>query len=285
MTSKGLSLHVGLNAVDPAHYGGWSGPLTACEADARDMQALATSKGYATSELLTVAASRENVRKRIEVAATSLVAGDIFLLTYSGHGGQVPDSNDPEPDGMDETWCLFDGELLDDELYQLFTRFRQGVRVLVLSDSCHSGSVTRALALKGSSVRSIYESFDAVASGESLRYRDMPPEISLRTYEQNRTFYDGLQAKTPGQVESIHDLAASVRLISGCQDNQLSADGTFNGLFTAKLKRVWNGGKFKGSYADFHAAIVELMPPVQTPNHYVVGPPDSAFDAQVPFQI
>ena len=32
--ATGLSLHVGLNAVDPAHYAGWSGPLNACEADA-----------------------------------------------------------------------------------------------------------------------------------------------------------------------------------------------------------------------------------------------------------
>ena len=33
---KGVSLHVGLNKVDPQHYAGWSGPLNACEADAED---------------------------------------------------------------------------------------------------------------------------------------------------------------------------------------------------------------------------------------------------------
>ena len=32
-----LSLHLGLNAVDPVHYGGWSGELAACERDATDM--------------------------------------------------------------------------------------------------------------------------------------------------------------------------------------------------------------------------------------------------------
>lgn len=31
MPTKGLSLHLGLNRVDPAHYGGWDGALTACE--------------------------------------------------------------------------------------------------------------------------------------------------------------------------------------------------------------------------------------------------------------
>ena len=40
---KALSLHIGLNAVDPKAYAGWSGPLAACEFDANDMAALATS--------------------------------------------------------------------------------------------------------------------------------------------------------------------------------------------------------------------------------------------------
>ena len=44
---SGLSLHMGLNAVDPKHYAGWPGELVACEADARDMRAIAKSKGFA----------------------------------------------------------------------------------------------------------------------------------------------------------------------------------------------------------------------------------------------
>ena len=39
--AKGYSLHVGLNAVDPAHYEGWDGALAACEFDADDMAELA----------------------------------------------------------------------------------------------------------------------------------------------------------------------------------------------------------------------------------------------------
>jgi hypothetical protein len=43
-SARGLSLHLGLNAVDPRHYAGWSGDLLACEFDARDMAALATAQ-------------------------------------------------------------------------------------------------------------------------------------------------------------------------------------------------------------------------------------------------
>ena len=35
---QGISVHIGLNSVDPRHYEGWAGQLTACEADAKDMQ-------------------------------------------------------------------------------------------------------------------------------------------------------------------------------------------------------------------------------------------------------
>ncbi len=41
--AKGLALTIGLNAVDPRHYEGWSGKLNACEADARDMADIARS--------------------------------------------------------------------------------------------------------------------------------------------------------------------------------------------------------------------------------------------------
>ncbi|MDP9071378.1 MAG: caspase family protein, partial [Actinomycetota bacterium] len=36
---RGMSLHIGLNRVDPDGYNGWSGDLAGCENDARDMRA------------------------------------------------------------------------------------------------------------------------------------------------------------------------------------------------------------------------------------------------------
>jgi len=40
------------------------------------------------------------------LAAKALAAGDLFFMTYSGHGGQVPDVSGDEPDKKDETWCF-----------------------------------------------------------------------------------------------------------------------------------------------------------------------------------
>lgn len=286
MAPKGLSLHVGLNSVDPKHYGGWSGPLIACEADAEDMQAIAEQQGYASTLLKTAEATRDAVITKIRDAAKTLVKNDIFYLSYSGHGGQIPDPSGEEYDLQDETWCLYDGELIDDELRLLWGEFTEGVRILVLSDSCHSGTVTKA-AYYGARAAAA-ASPAGMPAGEQLRYRNMPPEVALRTYRQNKKFYDRLAAEIDKKTKSLPGplpIQAAVRLISGCQDNQLSADGAFNGVFTGMLLRVWADGRFKGNYLDFHRQILDRMPPDQSPNHYFIGISSAEYDKESPFTI
>src|SRR4029453_1727594 len=97
----GASLHIGLNAVDPKQYSGWDGQLTACEFDANDMQALAKAEGFTkVTKRLTKKATRNRVLADIKAAASKLKRDDIFFLTYSGHGGQEPNTgNNLEPEG------------------------------------------------------------------------------------------------------------------------------------------------------------------------------------------
>jgi hypothetical protein len=276
---QGIALTIGLNFVDPKHYGGWDGELNACEADAEDMAAIATSQGFDVSTLMTKAATRSRVKTEISKAAGTLEAGDIFMLSYSGHGGQLPDRTSDEPDAQDETWCLYDAQLLDDELYALFERFAERVRILVFSDSCHSGSVVKQAFYQGT-----VRGRAVVHSADEAKYRFMPSEMALKTYRLNKDFYDEILDNVRSG-ESGERVSASVLLISGCQDNQLSADGDFNGLFTAQLLRVWRDGKFKGDYERFHRRIVHRMPPDQTPNYFRAGQVDTNFEAQRPFTL
>ena len=277
--AKGLTLAIGLNSVDPKHYGGWSGELNACEADADDMTNIAKSKNFRVKTLLTKVATRGRVIGEISKAAKTLKSGDIFMLSYSGHGGQLPDLNNDEPDAQDETWCLYDGQLVDDEIYTQLGKFSQGVRILVFSDSCHSGTVTKQAYYQGT-----MGFRGAASSSGSVQYRFMPPDVALRTYRNNRKFYDKL-LKNIKLRDAKAAVKASVLLISGCQDNQLSSDGDFNGLFTAQLLRVWKNGTFKGDYRKFHASIIRRMPPDQTPNYFWAGQQDVTFETQRPFTI
>lgn len=293
--TKAMSLHVGLNSVSPAHYGGWSGDLNACEFDANDMAAVATSRGMKSTVLLTKNGTRSKTLAAIRAAAKRLVAGDLFFLTYSGHGGQVPDVSGEEADKNDETWCLYDGQFIDDELYLELSRFAAGVRILVLSDSCHSGTVTRAAPPQ--------------TNAQTLggRSKMMPLAVGMRTYREHQAFYDKLQkdvanvsdkssepdpdailaqiALSPRLTAIAKKFKAAVILISGCQDNQTSMDGDHNGAFTEQLLRVWNHGGYKGNYAKFHAEIKAGLPASQTPNLFVLGRWSARFLKQQPFTV
>ena len=277
--AKGLALTIGLNSVDPRHYGGWSGELNACEADAKDMAEIAKSKKFKVKTLLTKQATRAKVTGEIAKAAKALKSGDIFMMSYSGHGGQLPDLNNDEPDAQDETWCLYNGELVDDELYAQLGKFAQGVRILAFSDSCHSGTVVKMAYYQGTTAAR-----GSGLSAQEVRYRFMPPDVALRTYRNNKGFYDKI-LKDIKLKDSIETVKASVLLISGCQDNQLSADGDFNGLFTSQLLRVWKDGAFKDNYRKFHREILRRMPPDQTPNYFRAGQIDKKFETQTPFTI
>jgi hypothetical protein len=276
--ATGLALHIGLNEVDPAHYAGWSGPLNACEADARDMADIAGKSGMKSTVLLTRQGTRSKVLAGIRAAAKQLKRGDFFLLTYSGHGGQVDDVTKEEADRLDETWCLYDGQLIDDELYLELSRFAAGVRILVFSDSCHSGTVTRAR---------------PKPPPPGTRSKMMPPNVAAETYREHRTFYDDLQkavakaaggAKTadpdtmlsqvtvsPRLTRIVKKFKPAVILMSGCQDNQTSLDGEKNGAFTEQLLRVWKSGAYRGDYVKFHALIRSALPASQTPNLFPLG--------------
>jgi hypothetical protein len=290
--AKAASLHVGLNAVSGHHYEGWTGELVACEFDAKDMAAIATSQGMKPTVLLTKQATRDATLASIRAATASLGSGDLFFLSYSGHGGQVRDVTGDESDKQDETWCLYDGQLIDDELYVELSRFAAGVRVLVLSDSCHSGTVTRA-------------GPPEPGSTPHGRPKMMPPAVAMRTYRAHQQFYDQIQrdlVESTGKLAVdpdtalahvavssrltaiVKELKPAVILISGCQDNQTSADGDHNGAFTEQLLSVYDHGTFRGNYAKFHARIKSRMPRSQTPNLFTLGKAGE-FLAQQPFTV
>lgn len=301
----GFGLAIGLNSVSPTHYGGWSGPLGGCEPDARDMQKIAADAGLQTKLLLTAAATRQAVKNEIAAAAARLESGDLFVLSYSGHGGQMPDANGDDPDdGLDETWCLFDGELLDDELYAALCAIKSGVRVLVFSDSCHSGTVVRMRredfdqsAVERRSLlnaswrdmprpRAMTLPDRSAVDLEQVVPRAMPPDVALETYFQNKDFYDGLGRAVPRDVRD--NVKCHTLLISGCEDDQLSSDIGTNGLFTLHVRRTWNAGAFTGSHPGFHQAVrtaVLSSNPSQAPAFFTVGTPIAGFPEQKPYTV
>jgi hypothetical protein len=278
--AQGLAINIGLNRVDPAAYHGWDGQLKACEADAEDMHALAAAAGIEGDLILTEEATADRVIAAIADAAGRLEDGDLLFLTNSSHGGQVPDVTGEEDDAQDETWVMFDRQIVDDELYGLWATFADGVRIFVLSDSCHSGSVTRAF-YEEALIPQVVERFGVDA--DATRVKAVPPGLRQVIYEEHKAVYDAVQEANP-KGETV-DIGAHVLLISGCADNQESLDGARNGLFTSKLLEVWDDGAFKGSHRRLHREIAARMPPTQSPQLFLTGAASPGFVRQRPLKV
>ncbi len=286
----GHSLHLGLNFIDPNHYAGWNGELVSAEYDAEDMEALAADIGYKTKLLKRDAVTREAVLQELDKAVRDLKAGDIYLLTFAGHGGQVPDFNGDErqdraDDRIDETFCLFDAQIIDDELAVRWAKFKPGVRVLVIADCCHSGSAIRGAPNRFGTPSGLMPGAPVMAA------RSMPDAIAARVARNNRGQYREI-SRSLGDIdeallsrELTNPIACSVRLLSACMDNQVAMDGIGNGAFTAELLTTWDEGRFDGNYLRFHGEIKMRMPPSQTPNHWNIGARNPIFDGQRPFDI
>lgn len=249
---KGISLHIGVNNVSPkaADYTNRNlSLLKTCENDARKMEEIAKMEGFAkTYSLYTKDATRHNFEKYFIEIAGELIPGDLFLLTFSGHGLGIPDQNDDEDDGQDESWCLYDQILIDDDLSRYLAQIRQGVRVVVVSDSCSSGTMLR------------------LDDGDSRWKR---PTL-----------------KRPFPNES--NIMASVVLLAACMDNYkaYAMEGSPLSVFTQDLWRTWNDGNFKGNYQDFLDNIRAFTSDDhQTPYYYTAGLDKDIFLDLKPFSI
>jgi len=107
--------------------------------------------------LLDNAATVENMKKsfdRVLVNGVREGKNDVAVFYFAGHGSQQLDLNDDEPDRCDETFLFHDsrtgtqpnriGDLVDDDFNLMLTRlYKRTRRVVVILDSCNSGTATR----------------------------------------------------------------------------------------------------------------------------------------------
>lgn len=147
---KARAVIAGLTRVNPIGYGGWTGACPGCDRDLVTMSEWLVRGS--TFERLTLLrdhrATWAAFSSAIMVEASGLESGDLLLIGRSGHGGRCTDDNGDELDGYDETLCMFDRQVRDDEMWALLcAAVPAGVRVVLITDACHSETSFRGLPL------------------------------------------------------------------------------------------------------------------------------------------
>jgi metacaspase-1 len=250
------ALLVGINTYPGA-------PLAGCVNDVVDMADFLVKscavKESAIRLLVDGRATTQAILERLKWLVGGAKAGDRLLFHYSGHGAQVATrAGSGEVDGLDEVICPVDFDwsdahlIRDKDFFKLFAKVPTGVHFVWISDSCHSGDLSKDM------VR--------------IRAYPHPADVLWR----NRVAR-GLEVPAGGLVQTARKLN-QVALISGCRSDQTSSDAVFggrpNGALTyyllGELKR--RGGLVKplsklmpGLHKALHAAHYDQNPQLEGP--------------------
>lgn len=198
--------------------------------------------------------------------------GDHLFVHYSGHGGQVKDRDGDEDDGYDETLCPLDyptaGQITDDELHALLVYpLPSKARLTFIADCCHSGSILdlpyvykckangsiqmsmgkralqlskdlNTLSLKNAGFENKIKAGFSILSNIGGALKDLS-ESGNNKNESN---------ESPGLKQASNKKGGNVVLITGCLDEQTSADAVINNspsgaLTYGLLKTLKTGGQ------------------------------------------
>lgn len=272
--SAAVSIHIGVNTPRGRMTGH---PLKHAESLTWRMAGLAEQAGFGSLLVLRgAAATRRAVHGALTAAAGSMARGDVLLVSFSGHGCLEADLDGDDGHGWDETWCLYDGEILDDQLAGYWRLFEPGVRIVVVADSCHSGGSIRGDDDDEPPGYAVPRAA-RVMRGQGPRFRDWGGRPAAAAG------YPGSCIVAPPHVTD--GIRASVLLLASAREDQKAQDG----LFTRHLLDLWDGGAFGGSFCDLHRLVRDRVMaergPRQEPQILMLGSPDPGFPLERAFHL
>jgi hypothetical protein len=194
-------------------------PLAGCVNDTSDAaETLVEMCGFKMDNvrlLVDERATTDAIKERIDWLVKVKPGARVFFH-FSGHGVQYPTRDyAQELDGMLEAICPVDFAwtrkrmITDKDFVQMFSRIPKGVAFTWVNDSCHSGDLTRNMP-------------SPYLPQMTPRCYPTPVDIEWRRRTcKSQNIESTPRAVTCGRLE--------VGFVSGCRDNQTSADTNVNG--------------------------------------------------------
>ena len=219
------ALCVGIN-----DYPGTENDLHGCVNDANEWCEMFESLGFDEVRAMSdYSATAVAVLLNLESLILEAEAGDVIVFTYSGHGTYTWDESGDEPDYYDEALYVYDGMILDDELRGVIDEAAEGVHIVVILDSCFSGTATRL-------------------SRGQLKPRFVPPEHAKPSHVSKRR-------RLLAEADMVEVL------MSGCSDSEYGYDAYFgeeyHGAFSYYAKKTFLSDQ---TYKEWHEMIRAYLP-------------------------
>jgi len=241
-----LALTIGIN------YAGGPSELRGCLADARHWSGALAARGFEVQTLLEKDATKANIIDATKSLVSRLGHCDVGFVTFSGHGTFVADAEGgDEADGRDEAWVPCDyagGNLLtDDEVFDLHDDRHRTSRLVVVSDSCHSGTVSR---------------FAAEPEPEPGPYRAVRFLPPTRDWLPKK-----LVPHVGGPPRTARRAKTPALLLSGCRDWEYSYDANIDGIAQGAASWAYLAALKEGpkTYRDWAKLMPARLPTRQYP--------------------
>jgi hypothetical protein len=200
--------------------------------DIMSVRALLTARFGFQSQHIRILTNQDATREAIMGALASIYAesqpGDIVFFYYAGHGSQVYNSKSAlEKDLFDESLVPADAwkgtrDIRDKELNLVFAgMLEKGIRLTVIFDSCHSGSITRSqfmprdfkarvVGRQQDDVADPYVPVDLVAKGALVISAAQDYELAKEFIDQDKQAYGAFSYALVKalQAASVHEPAS-----------------------------------------------------------------------------
>lgn len=196
------ALIIAIGAYDKAATG-WS-PISSAN-DVPLVTAALESQGFLPQNIVVLqdeAATKLAIVAALNALAQNTKAGDVIVVHYSGHGQQITDDNGDEVDGLDEAIVpvdahanyqkgIYEGEnhLRDDELGKILDNIRKKAgkkgSVLLIMDSCHSGTASRGYAVARGAANAFEVPQSGLANQSNANYE--PEALGLFGFDANES--------------------------------------------------------------------------------------------------
>jgi metacaspase-1 len=176
--------------------------------------------------------------------------GDVLVFTKSSHGSYKADK-DGDEERYDELVCPYDidsNDIVDDELFALFSAVPEGVRLSVVLDNCHSGTATRA---------AVGDILPGMRTPDDCRVRFLSPALRGLPVLENPW------KATPSRIDKRSESKMREVLLAGCTDKEYSydamIDGTYHGALTCYALRAIRNAHYDLTWAQLHQQVLHLI--------------------------
>ncbi len=256
--NQAYALHIGIDVADPTVYKDFR-PLAGCVNDAKAMASITSKRGFFVETLFNKQATRQRIKAQLHQLTLTANAGDLVVVSYAGHGSFVEDKTHSvgadEP--IDEVLVTYDGLLIDDEIYNIFSNFKPGVRVVWVADCCHAESNLRAIKLEQQSL------------GINSNSRELPMSVATRVLEDRLEFYQSIQNDLNRQIKDT--LQAAVIGLYACAAHEQAQESNGRGAFTQRIEMICDAFRSDYSLQALLDAVAKPISATQNPNVELLG--------------